>query len=104
MARSKAEANGSSHNMMDLVREALNELGDASPKAIQKFIHEKHGVDMKTTMISSYKSNIAKKEGIATGKGAEGASVSVKDIATIRNLIERLGTGQLMVLVKVLSK
>jgi len=104
MARSKAETNGNSRNMMDLVREALNELGDASPKAIQKFIGEKHGVEMKTTMISSYKSNIAKKEGIAAGKEGEAGNVSVKDIATIRNLIERLGTNQLQILVKVLSK
>lgn len=104
MGRSKPESNGHSHNMMDLVREALAELGDATPKTIQKYIHDKHGVDMKTTMISSYKSNIAKKEGIPAGNGVEGANVSVKDISTIRNLIERLGTTQVLVLVKVLSK
>ena len=103
MARSKPEANGNI-NMMNLVREALSELGDVSPKEIQKYISDKHGVEMKTTMISSYKSNIAKKEGIVSGKSGEVGTVSVKDIATIRSLIERLGQGQVQTLVKVLSK
>lgn len=102
MARPKAAAGAP--NLMDLVREALSNLGDAPPKTIQQYIKEKHGVDMKTTMISSYKSNIAKKEGIAAGPGGETAGVSVKDISLIRNLISRLGQTQVQTLVKILSK
>ncbi|OWK43329.1 hypothetical protein FRUB_02928 [Fimbriiglobus ruber] len=87
-----------------MVEQALSEKGDISPKELQSHIHEKHGVEIPTTMISSYKSNILRKQGGSTKAGGADASVGVRDITQLRDLIDRVGANQLQSLIKVLSK
>jgi hypothetical protein len=102
MAKSKV-ARGSGPSKMKMVEEAMRELGDSTPKAMQSYINQKYGVEIGTTMISSYKSNIRKRGG-SSGRGGADASVGVRDVALIRNLIDRMGANQLQALIKVMSK
>jgi hypothetical protein len=105
MARAKADT-GNGPSKMKMVETAMEELGNASPKDLQAFIQQKHGVEIPTTMISSYKSNILKRTGGRVGGKAGGAagSVGVRDVALLRELIDRVGASQLQTLIKVLSK
>lgn len=97
MARGKPAADGV--NKMDLVRQALEALPEGSPKQLQQHIKQTHGVELKTLMISSYKSQLRKK-GVA---GAD-ATVAVRDLTAIRQLIDKVGATQLQALIKVLAK
>jgi hypothetical protein len=98
----KADAGGGM-SKADMVREALRTLGNAGPKDIQAHISDKYGVTISTTMISSYKSSILRKQG-GGGRGAGDATVGVKDLTLLRGLINRVGASQVQTLVKVLSK
>jgi hypothetical protein len=102
----KAKSDGSGMSKMDMVRNAIEALGpDAKPKQLRQHIKDNHGVDMGTTMISSYKSNIAKKGGAGGGRGGDGdVSVGVRDLTTLRQLIDKVGAPQLQTLIKVLSR
>jgi hypothetical protein len=113
MARGKR---GEGPNKMQLVRDALAELGPkAKPKAIQAKVQEASGILLSTTMISSYKSNISKPKkgkGRKPGRPAKseatanapktGASIA-DDIVLIRKLIGRLGARQVSDLIDVLK-
>jgi hypothetical protein len=88
---------------MKMVEDSMRELGDATPKAIQAHIKQKYGADISTTMISSYKSNIRKKGG-GGGRGGADANVNVRDIALIRDLLNRIGANQVQALIKALTK
>lgn len=106
MAKGKAEA--AEISKMDMVRQAIDTLGgDAKPKALQQHIKDEHGVEINTTMISSYKSSIGRKEG-GTAGGGRGASVDatvgVRDLSALRDLIDRVGAPQLQALIKVLAR
>lgn len=98
MARGKASADGM--NKMDLVRKAMEALPGGKPKQLQAHIKQTSGVDLKTTMISSYKAQLRKKE----GGGGSDATVAVRDLTAIRNLIDKVGAPQLQHLIKVLAK
>lgn len=112
MAKSKR---GDGPNKMQLVRDALAELGGkAKPKAIQEWVKEKSGVLMSTTMISSYKTSISKsgkrgrKRGRGPGRpaaaaGGAGKSVSLNDLNAVKTLIDRVGVTKLGDLIKLLS-
>ena len=97
MARGKASADGV--NKMDLVRKALEAVPDGSPKQLQAHIKQHNGVELKTLMISSYKSQLRKKEG-----GGANASVAVRDLTALKHLIGKLGAPQVQQLIKVLAK
>ena len=108
MARTKS--NGV--NKADLVRKALEQLGDnAKPKAIQELLKMQHGIDMNTGMISAYKSNAAKK---AAGAGASTSSagrkrvgadsVNLSDLHAVQELLHRMGPDHLTQLIKLLGK
>lgn len=101
MAKAKQEAPAEQVNKTRMVEMAINELGNASPKEMQNHILQKHGVELSTGMISSYKSNILKKQGARTETDA---TVGVRDIAALRDMIERVGASELQQLIKVLSK
>ena len=105
MAKSKADPAGGV-SKVKMVTGAIDELGDVNPKELQAYISQKYGVEIGTTMISSYKSNILRKRGGSGGGrgGSGGGNVGVRDIALIRELIDRVGANQLQTLVKVLSK
>ena len=101
MARGRPVGSGNTGgaSKMDLVRQALADLPDGSPKELQAHIKQHAGVDMKTLMISSYKSQLRR-------KGADGAdaSIALNDLTAIQRLIEKVGAPQLQQLIKVLAK
>ncbi|MFO0850588.1 MAG: hypothetical protein U0871_18830 [Gemmataceae bacterium] len=106
MAKGKTEA--AEVSKMDMVRQAIDVLGaDAKPKQLQQHIKGEHGVEIGTTMISSYKSSIGRKQGGAIGGGrgiAGDATVGVRDLSALRDLIDRVGAPQLQALIKVLAR
>ena len=103
MARAKADAGGMSK--MKMVTQALQDVRDGSPKELQAYIKEKFGTDIPTAMISSYKSNILRKQGGGRGgRGGGDSQVGVRDLTAIQDLIGRYGAAGLTNLVKVLSR
>jgi ribosomal protein L19E len=111
MARGKK---GDGPNKMQLVREAIAELGaKAKPLAIQQLIKEKHNHEIGTQMISSYKSMLNKPKGRGRKPGRPAASAApagtggkgdwTDDVVTLRKLVDRLGATQLHKLIDVLS-
>jgi hypothetical protein len=94
---------------MDLVRQALQELGDeAKPKDIFEHVKSRHGIEITPTMISSYKSSILSKEAGRSLAGRLGRagniSVSLTDLEQVQRLIDRVGAAQLQHLIRVLAK
>jgi hypothetical protein len=108
MARTKSTGGPSK---ADMVRDALQELGNATPKEMQAWIKSKYGEEIKTQMLSSYKSNLGKKKrkGAKTGPkpkaagGGGGGSIGVDELMALRKLIVRVGADQVQSLIKVLS-
>lgn len=97
MARGKASTDGV--NKMDLVRKALEAMPDGTPKQLQAHIKQQAGKELDTLMISSYKSQL-KRKGATEGD----ATVGVRDLTALRQLIDRVGAPQLQALIKVLAK
>lgn len=107
MARGKADAEGGKVSKRKMVEQALQELGNVGPKELQAHIQKAHGVEIGSTMLSSYKSQILRKQGGGGGGGGGrggDAALEVKDVAALRELIDRVGAGELQTLIKVLSK
>lgn len=105
MARTKSTGGPSK---ADMVRDALGELGNAPPKELQAWIKSKYGAEIKTQMLSSYKSNLMKKKGGKRGPkpkatGGGGGSIGVDELMALRKLIVRVGSDQVQSLIKVLS-
>ncbi len=108
MARTKSTGGPTKAEM---VRDALKELGDASPKEMQAWIKTKYNVEIKTQMLSSYKSNEGKKKkkGAKRGpkpkvaNGGGGGSIAVDELMALRKLIVRVGADQVQSIVKALS-
>jgi hypothetical protein len=112
-------------NKMEAVRRALGDLTyDASPSEIQTYIKDKFDVDMNPNMISSYKSTLRDKAGIAgrrrkkkrgrpkkvvaTANAAAAPTsahdaVTWKDLRTIKDIAGRLGKRGLRDLVELLD-
>lgn len=111
-------------NKMEAVRQAMASLGDdGSPLEIQKFVKENFGVEMSTNMISSYKSTLRSKAGVAgkrrkrgRPKKTDGPTVAVKampvsahdyvpwkDLRTIKDIAGRIGKKNLRDLVDFLD-
>jgi len=109
---------------MEAVRQAMDALTyDASPSEIQKHIKDKFDVDMSANMISSYKSTLRGKAGLAGRRrkkrgrpkktavvATAGAapvsshdSVPWKDLRTIKDMASRLGKKGLRDLVELLD-
>jgi hypothetical protein len=108
---------------MEAVRQAMNALGyDASPSEIQRHIKDNFDVDMSANMISSYKSTLRSKAGLAGRRKKRGrprkvaaAATSVatpvsfhdavpwKDLRTIKDIAGRLGKKGLRDLVELLD-
>lgn len=113
-----------SKNKMEAVRRAMDGLGyDASPSDIQKYIKANFDVDMGANMISSYKSTLRSKAGLAgrrrkkrgRPKKTDGATTSTaapvsfhdavpwKDLRTIKEIAVRIGRKGLRELVELLD-
>jgi hypothetical protein len=106
----------------EAVRQALGALAkDASRADIQKFIKDKYGFEMTLDHISSCKSEIQKEKGAkkATVAGqssatkqtstkaasaARGGSISLRDIETVKDLVERVGADSLKKLIDVMAR
>lgn len=105
-------------NKMEAVRRAMDSEGyDASPLAIQKFIKQNFDVDMSANMISSYKSTLRAKKGLAGRRKKRGRPKKVaseaaapaatfhdavpwKDLRTIKDIAGRIGKKNLRELVE----
>lgn len=100
MAKAKGEGGG---NKAQMVRDAMAALGeDGKPQAIQSWIADKFKVDITTTMISSYKSNMMKKGGgkkMGRGRGGD----IIDDISTVQGLLAKHGKPNLTKLIDALS-
>lgn len=103
MAKAKPEpAEGVSK--MKLVQDAMTELGgDPGPKEMIEHIKAKHGVELKYALVASYKSQILNKKGrTASRAAAASGSVNMKDLQTVKDLLNRLGESQLQSVIKAL--
>ena len=125
MAKGKAKAD---LNKLQAVREVLDEKGKNTPPiAIQKIIKDKHGVELSTGLISTYKfklvgavgkkgSKPAKKPAAATAatpasnhaangrRTTAGGSISISDITEVKKLVDSMGAEKVRQLAHVLSK
>ena len=103
-------------NKTEAMRQALQALGyDAKPAQLKDHIKAKFGIDMSTTLISSYKTTLSKK---AAGQSAitpkptarvtaattTKSGISLEDIKTVKELADRIGADQLKALAEVLAR
>jgi hypothetical protein len=110
---------------IDAVRKALEELGKkAKPGAIQEFVKEKFGLEMSMSHVSNCKTHLRKKKrkkaaaavdvesasaptAVAPVKAASaparGGSVSMGDIAAVKELVGRVGEDKLKSLIGLLG-
>jgi hypothetical protein len=106
----------------EAVRQALNTLSkDASRSDIQKFIKDKHGFEITLDHISSCKSEIQKEKGhpkpaVARPPTAQkqepkkpasapqDGGISLADIETVKDLVERVGAISLRKLIDVMVR
>ena len=116
---------------MEAVRQALGKLGkDASRPEIQKFVKDTYGLQMTLDHISNCKGELRKKKGPAKtaasqqpakaavsqqpaaqkhepkkpASGTKGHAIGLKDIDTVKDLVERVGAESLRQLIGVLSR
>lgn len=105
MARGKTVAGELSQR--EMVKQALDELGDAGPTQLQEHIQQKYGKEIKKAIISSYKSQLkAKANGGGTGRNYGprlSGSIEIRDVSAVQELIRRMGVAQLQSLIKMLS-
>jgi hypothetical protein len=105
-------------NKLQAVKEALTTLGKAAmPMDIEKFVKDKHGIDMLRSLISNYKHHLLGKSGGKKRRGrkpgrkpaAEAANVSkggisIQDIEAVKAVVEKLGADKVRELARVLGK
>jgi len=119
---------------LDAVRQALAALGgDAKPLAIQAYLRDRLGMEVKTSLISVYKKDLAKKagkkpaaqaaaarkrqakEGTGDNKarvqpkppaasGGKEAGIPLDDILYVKGLVGRLGPDQLHTLIDAFAR
>jgi hypothetical protein len=99
MAKAKGDV-----SKADMIRDAMRQLPDAPPKEMQRYIADKYKMTISTTMISSYKSSFNRKSGRGGRGGSSEGAIGVKDLTTLRELIDRVGASQLKSVIKVLTK
>lgn len=118
MARGKSEGKVSKRKMVET---AMEEHPNAKPAQMREFIIERFGTEISAQMISSYRSNLRRgTTGPARGasasssasadSGAKGlaglapnATIGLRDLQAVRELIGRLGAPQLQSIIKLLS-
>lgn len=96
-------------NKTQMVTAALATLGaDTPPQQILDHIRDTYGVELSKSMVSSYKSNILKKQRGGTGrKGdrvAADGTVELKDLRALRDIIDRVGMNEVKHLIQVLDR
>ena len=106
----------------EAVRQALGALAkDATRADIQKFIKDNYGFEITLDHISSCKSEIQKEKGskkpavarqppvtkevpTKAASAARGGSISLRDIETVKDLVERVGAVDLKKLIDVMAR
>ncbi|HET6576590.1 MAG TPA: hypothetical protein VFG68_23530 [Fimbriiglobus sp.] len=92
----------------DMIRDAIQETKGAPPKEMQRYIADKYKTTISTTMISSYKSNFKRKKGGGRRRRRSSSpaetGIGLKDLTTLRGLIDRVGAPQLRSVIEVLGK
>jgi hypothetical protein len=105
MAKSKPEPESDKKlSKRKMVESALNAVGDVGPKDLHQYILDNFKTDVALGIISSYKSQLKSGGSKGTGRRSSGGSLDVRDIATVKELLGRLGAGGLQELIKALSK
>jgi hypothetical protein len=106
---------------MEAVRRALKAMGrDAKPLAIQAYLKDHLGMEVKTNLISVYKKDLAKKAGkkkraaarkdgagdkaLVQPKPAAAGGIPLDDILTVKELVRRLGAAPLHTLIDAFAK
>jgi hypothetical protein len=121
MAEKTNKANGVI-TKIEAVRQALGKLGkDASRPEIQKFIKNNFRLDITPDHISNCKAELRKRKGPAKkavsqqpaaqkhepkkpASGPKADGISLTDIDTVKDLVERVGAGSLRKLIDVMSR
>jgi hypothetical protein len=109
MAKSKSEP-AQAPSKMQMVETALDSLGmDSSPSDLQPWIQSTYDVEIDRQMISSYASQIRRKRRESDSNyGGTVDSLSTglasRDIATLQELIRKVGVSELLSIIKVLSR
>ncbi|HKB35663.1 MAG TPA: hypothetical protein VKD72_04365 [Gemmataceae bacterium] len=110
---------------MEAVRRAWRALGkDAKPAQMKGFIKNRFGIDMTTDHISTCKGEIRRKKAarkkqavtktapaqppakgapVPSGKSGSG-SISIADIQAVKDLVRRVGAGELRTLIDLFAK
>lgn len=106
----------------EAVRQALAALSkDATRADLQKFIKDKYGFEMTLDHISNCKGEIQKEKGhkkpavasrvtarkqtpTKAASAARGDSISLRDIETVKDLVERVGADSLKKLIDVMAR
>ena len=105
----------------EAVRQALSKLGkDASRPDIQKFVKNNYGLQMTLDHISNCKGELRKEKGHAKpaltkqpaaskpepspARKSASYGISLEDIETVKDLVERVGAGSLRHLIDVLAR
>lgn len=104
MARGKLAAGELSQR--EMVKQALDDLGDAGPTELQEHIQKKFGKEIKKAIISSYKSQLKARSNGAPARtfGPRlSGSIEIRDVSTVQELIRRMGVAQLYSLIKMLT-
>jgi hypothetical protein len=108
MAKGKATSTAGEPSQREMVKTALDTLGDVGPTEMQTYIQETYGREIKKAIISSYKSQLKSKTngggGAGRGPGRVSGNVDIRDLTAVQELIRRVGAARLSELVKVLSK
>lgn len=105
MAKGKAASATGEPSQREMVKSALEALGNVGPTELQEYIQKTFGKEIKKQIISSYKSQLKAKGNGGGGRGAGklSGSVDIRDLSAVQDLIRRLGATQLQSLVKMLS-
>ena len=106
MARAKAGTSAGEPSQREMVKTALEALGDVGPTEMQEYIQTTYGKEIKKAIISSYKSQLKAKSGAPSTRGSSkiAGNVDIRDLSAVQDLIRRVGATQLTALVKMLSK
>jgi hypothetical protein len=110
-----AKSQGLAVSKMDAVRGALRKLGrKAKPQEIQSFIKSEFNVEMGPTLISNYKSHLfrkarkrrrkMRKQAAAAAPAPVAGEFSIRDIQTVRQVVEQIGADKVQELAAVLAK
>lgn len=104
MAKTKAD---DSINKTKLVVGAIEALGgDPGPKAIIDHIKKTQGIELEYSLVASYKSNYKNKMGGGgggTGRRGITGSVDLKDLAIVRDLLDRVGEARIHDMIRMIN-